>query len=74
MIFDFCDLEFQSGNRRWVGGGVLWGRIGFVVVVGVSGGMIKCMMDGFELCIEAREELVDFMSVIVRTCDIGIEG
>ena len=45
-----------------------------VGVFGVSCGIIKCMMDSCELCIEAREELVDFMCVIVRTCDVGIEG
>ena len=67
-------MEFQSGNRRWVGGGVLCGRLRVVVVVGVSGGMIKGMMDGCELCIEAWEELVDFMSVSVGTCDIGSKG
>ena len=82
-LLDRCDFAFQLGTRRWVGGGVLWGRsrcVGIfggnrcVGVFGVSCGIIKCMMDSCELCIEAWEELVDFMCVIVRTCDIGIKG
>ena len=82
-LLDRCDFAFQLGTRRWVGGGVLWGRsrcVGIfggnrcVGVFGVSCGIIKGLMDSCELCIEAREELVDFMCVIVRTCDIGIEG
>ena len=71
-IFDFGYLDFQSGNSRWFGGGVLGGVIEFVVVFDVSVGMIKLLMDGFELCVEAWDELAEFMSVVVSTCDICI--
>ena len=65
-------MGLQSANSWWFGGGVLVRTIEFVVVFDVSVGMIKLLMDGFELCVEAWDELAEFMSVVVSTCDICI--
>ena len=45
-----------------------------VGVIGGRGGLIKGMMDGCELCIEARDEFFDVLSVLVGMCDIGSKG
>ena len=68
-------LAIWISNRVTVGGSEVesWGgTIEFVVVFDVSVGIIKLLMDGFELCVEAWDELAEFMSVVVSTCDICI--
>ena len=56
------------------GDGFLGWTIEYVVVFDVSGGLVNVCLNGCELGVQALDKLEEFMSIVISTGDICIEG
>ena len=74
FVLEFGYLDLESLYIERDGGGSLDQTIECVFVFGGGGGVVEVCLDGFELGVQAWDQLKEFMSIVISTDDISIEG